>query len=140
LLVSELLLTHFLVGAMFWLSPSITLLMLSIVPPVSLGAVFYGRYIKRLSGATQDALGEMSKVAQEALSALRTVQAFNAQPHARATFDARVAHVFALARKEAYATGIFFGSTGWSGNITFMALLGYGGCWGRVLAQRKANG
>jgi ABC-type multidrug transport system fused ATPase/permease subunit len=50
------------VGAMFWLSPSLTLLMLTVVPPVSLGAVFYGRYLKRLSNKTQEALGDMSKV------------------------------------------------------------------------------
>jgi putative ABC transport system ATP-binding protein len=111
---------------MFWLSPSITLLMLSIVPPVSLGAVFYGRYLKRLSNRTQEALGDMSKVAQEALSAARTVQAFNAQPFEQRKFDAKVAEVLDLARKEAYATGIFFGSTGWSGNLTILALLGYG--------------
>lgn len=114
------------VVAMFWLSPSITLLMLSIVPPVSLGAVFYGRYLKRLSNKTQEALGDMSKVAQEALSAARTVQAFNAQPFEQRKFNAKVDEVFELARKEAYATGIFFGSTGWSGNLTILALLGYG--------------
>jgi ABC-type bacteriocin/lantibiotic exporter with double-glycine peptidase domain len=50
------------VGAMFWLSPSLTLLMLTVVPPISLGAVFYGRYLKKLSGRTQEALGDMSKV------------------------------------------------------------------------------
>jgi hypothetical protein len=54
--------------------------MLAIVPPISLGAVgvillisirnylsnfnqvFYGRYLKRLSNKTQEALGDMSKV------------------------------------------------------------------------------
>jgi putative ABC transport system ATP-binding protein len=34
--------------------------------------------------------------------------------------------VLGLARKEALATGIFFGATGWSGNVTLLALLGYG--------------
>lgn len=67
------------------------------------------------------------QVAQETLSALRTVQAFNAQPQERAKFNERVAHVLSLGRKEAIASGIFFGSTGWSGNVTILALLGYGG-------------
>jgi len=35
--------------------------------------------------------------------------------------------VLSLVRKEAIATGIFFGSTGWSGNVTLLGLLGYGG-------------
>ncbi|KAI0915347.1 hypothetical protein AcV5_003842 [Taiwanofungus camphoratus] len=114
-------------GAMFYISPQLTLLMLTIVPPVSLGVVFYGRYLKRLSNKTQEALGEMTKVAQESLSALRTVQAFNALPQEQGKFHQKVGNVLALARKEAIASGIFFGSTGWSGNVTLLGLLGYGG-------------
>jgi len=34
--------------------------------------------------------------------------------------------VLVLARKEAIASGIFFGSTGWSGNVTLLGLLAYG--------------
>ncbi|EGO26419.1 hypothetical protein SERLADRAFT_360705 [Serpula lacrymans var. lacrymans S7.9] len=114
-------------GAMFYLSPTLTMLMLAVVPPVSLGAVFYGRYLKKLSNKTQEAMGEMTKVAQESLSALRTVQAFNAPPQEQQKFHDRVGTVLTLARKEAVATGIFFGSTGWSGNVTLLGLLGYGG-------------
>ncbi|KAL6304938.1 P-loop containing nucleoside triphosphate hydrolase protein [Sparassis latifolia] len=114
-------------GAMFYISPTLTLLMLTVVPPVSLGVVFYGRYLKRLSNKTQEALGDMTKVAQESLSAMRTVQAFNAHPHEERKFHEKVGNVLSLARKEAIASGIFFGSTGWSGNVTLLALLGYGG-------------
>ncbi|CDO72646.1 hypothetical protein BN946_scf184985.g65 [Trametes cinnabarina] len=114
-------------GAMFYISPTLTLLMLTVVPPVSLGAVFYGRYLKKLSNRTQEALGDMTKVAQEALSALRTVQAFNAAPQEQEKFHQKVTTVLTLARKEAIASGIFFGATGWSGNVTLLALLGYGG-------------
>ncbi|KAG2366221.1 P-loop containing nucleoside triphosphate hydrolase protein [Suillus spraguei] len=114
-------------GAMFYLSPTLTVMMLGIVPPVSLGAVFYGRYLKKLSNQTQEAMGEMTKVAQESLSALRTIQAFNARDQEEGKFHDRVTHVLALARKEAVASGIFFGSTSWSGNVTILGLLGYGG-------------
>ncbi|PCH35770.1 hypothetical protein WOLCODRAFT_107830 [Wolfiporia cocos MD-104 SS10] len=114
-------------GAMFYVSPQLTLLMLTIVPPVSLAAVFYGRYLKRLSNQTQEALGDLTKIATETLSALRTVQAFTALPHETAKFSTRVERVLALARKEAVASGIFFGGTGWSGNLTILGLLGYGG-------------
>ncbi|KAI0365936.1 P-loop containing nucleoside triphosphate hydrolase protein [Pilatotrama ljubarskyi] len=121
-------------GAMFYISPTLTMLMLAVVPPVSLGAVFYGRYLKKLSNRTQEALGDMTKalltrdqVAQEALTALRTVQAFNAAPQEQEKFHQKVTNVLKLARKEAIASGIFFGATGWSGNVTLLALLGYGG-------------
>ena len=68
-------------GAMFYVSPTLTMLMLAVVPPVSLGAVcfvpyisyflpinllhlqfFYGRYLKKLSNQTQEAIGDMTKV------------------------------------------------------------------------------
>ncbi|KAF8070392.1 P-loop containing nucleoside triphosphate hydrolase protein [Lyophyllum atratum] len=114
-------------GAMFYLSPTLTLLMLAVVPPVSLGAVFYGRYLKQLSNKTQEAMGDMTKVASEALSALRTVQAYNAYGQEEDKFHQRVKTVLSLAKREAIASGIFFGSTGWSGNVTLLALLGYGG-------------
>ncbi|KAJ3503106.1 hypothetical protein NLJ89_g8580 [Agrocybe chaxingu] len=114
-------------GAMFYVSTKLTVLMLAVVPPVSLGAVFYGRYLKKLSNKTQEAMGEMTKVATESLSALRTVQSYNAIPQEEQKFHERVNKVVALARREAIASGIFFGTTGWSGNVTLLALLGYGG-------------
>ncbi|PFH52177.1 hypothetical protein AMATHDRAFT_2421 [Amanita thiersii Skay4041] len=114
-------------GAMFYISPHLTMLMLAVVPPVSMGAVFYGRYLKKLSNKTQEAIGDMTKTATESLSALRTVQAFNAQRPEESKFNDRVDNVLGFARKEAIASGIFYGSTGWSGNVTLLALLGYGG-------------
>ncbi|KAL1694556.1 P-loop containing nucleoside triphosphate hydrolase protein [Schizophyllum commune] len=114
-------------GAMFYISPTLTMLMLAIVPPISLGAVFYGRYLKKLSHRTQEAIGDMTKTSGEALAALRTVQSFNAYPREERRFDERVNRILTLARQEAIASGIFFGSTGWSGNLTVLGLLGYGG-------------
>ncbi|KAG9312179.1 P-loop containing nucleoside triphosphate hydrolase protein [Chiua virens] len=98
-------------GAMFYLSPTLTVMMLGIVPPVSLAAVrsTTGRYLKKLSNQSQEAV------------------AFNANAQEQAKFRDRIDHVLALARKEAVASGIFFGSTGWSGNMTILGLLGYGG-------------
>ncbi|KAG9056840.1 ATP-binding cassette permease mdl1 [Serendipita sp. 407] len=115
------------VGLMFYLSPTLTALMLAIVPPISLGAFVYGRYLKRLSKKTQETLGKMSDTAQESISALRTVQASNAEKHALTLFSKDVDSVFSLQRKEAFATATFYGTTGLSGNITILALLGYGG-------------
>ncbi|KAH9165052.1 P-loop containing nucleoside triphosphate hydrolase protein [Lactarius sanguifluus] len=114
-------------SAMLYISSHLTFLMLTIVPPISLGAVFYGRYLKKLSNKTQEALGDMTK---EALAALRTVQVFNAAPYEEKKFSERIDRVLTLARREAVASGIFFGTTGWSGNVTLLALLGYDLCGG----------
>lgn len=69
---------------------------------------------------------DVCQVASEALSALRTVQSFNAVPQEERKFHDKVSYVLTLARREAIASGIFFGSTGWSGNVTLLGLLGYG--------------
>jgi putative ABC transport system ATP-binding protein len=68
----------------------------------------------------------VSKVANEALSAVRTVQAFTAIPREESRFAARVDHVQSLAVKEARASAAFFGTTGWAGNVIVLGLLGYG--------------
>jgi ABC-type multidrug transport system fused ATPase/permease subunit len=47
---------------MVMISAKLTGVMLAVVPPVSIGAVIYGRYLRKLSKQTQEALGEMSKV------------------------------------------------------------------------------
>ncbi|KAJ6593390.1 P-loop containing nucleoside triphosphate hydrolase protein [Mycena capillaripes] len=124
-------------GAMLYLSPQLTMLMLCVVPPFSLGVVFYGQYLKKLSNQTQEAVGEMSKVASESLSALRTVQAYNAHEQERVKFHERIGDVLSLAKKEATANAIFFGSTAWSGNVTLLCLLGYGG---HMLSQGHISG
>jgi putative ABC transport system ATP-binding protein len=79
-----------------------------------------------LLACIQQCVLKQAQVAQESLSALRTVQAFNAQPMENVKFENKVRAVLSLVRKEAVASGIFFGMTGWSGNVTFLALLGYG--------------
>jgi len=115
------------VAAMVLISAKLTGLMLAVVPPVSVGAVIYGRYLRKLSNQTQEALGDMSKTAEEKLNAFKTVTSFNAQAIESRLFSQKVDAVFQLARKEAIASGIFFGGSGLTGNLTMLCLLGYGG-------------
>ena len=51
-------------GLLVYTSPILTALMLVVVPPVALGAVIYGRRIRRLSGQVQKALAAASHVAE----------------------------------------------------------------------------
>ncbi|KAF8260845.1 hypothetical protein EI94DRAFT_1773570 [Lactarius quietus] len=92
----------------------LTFLMLTIIPPISLGAmgtsVFWGQYSK-LSNKTQEALGDMSRVSQEALEEKK--------------FSDRFDRVLTLTHSKAVASWKFFGSTGWSRNVALLALLGY---------------
>ncbi|RUS32575.1 LOW QUALITY PROTEIN: ATP-binding cassette sub-family B member 10, mitochondrial [Jimgerdemannia flammicorona] len=112
---------------MVFISPKLTAIMMAIVPPVAFCAVFYGRYVRELSRKTQTALGEITKVAEERLTNIRTVQAFAKEDIELERYSLTVKDVFNLAKKEAYASGLFFGGAGLSGNLVVLAVLGYGG-------------
>jgi len=64
---------------LFWTSPKLTALMLASVPPVALGAAWFGGRVKRLSRVAQDKQGLASTVAEETISGIRTVRSFAAE-------------------------------------------------------------
>ncbi len=54
----------------------LTLVMLAIIPPFTLGAVYFGGKLRRRSREVQDRLAEASGRVQEAIGAIETVQSF----------------------------------------------------------------
>jgi ABC-type multidrug transport system fused ATPase/permease subunit len=112
---------------MLVVSPKLTGIMMLIVPPVALFGIVYGRYVKTLSRQTQNALSEITKVSEERISSIRTVQAFAKEKSEEKRYGLRVQDVFDLAKKEALASGAFFGGAGLSGNLAVLAVLWYGG-------------
>ena len=92
---------------LFYTSPSLTLTMLAVVPPVALGAVAYGRRVRRLSREVQDALAKASEVAEESLSGIRTVRSFAAEELEIQRYHAAVDKSFQLARKRARLAASF---------------------------------
>ncbi|KAJ2817699.1 ATP-binding cassette permease mdl1, partial [Coemansia erecta] len=112
---------------MVYVSPKLTGIMLGIVPPIALWAVLYGRYVKRLSKKTQEAVGDLTKVSEERISNVRTVQAFSREAQELGRFDVEVQKIFGLAKKDAIASGMFFGGNGLAGNLAILAFLGFGG-------------
>jgi hypothetical protein len=53
------------VSLMVYISPSLAMIMLSIVPPLAAGAVAYGGFVRRVAKRTQDALAGATQVAEE---------------------------------------------------------------------------
>ncbi|KAJ2399770.1 ATP-binding cassette permease mdl1, partial [Coemansia sp. RSA 2559] len=115
------------VTMMVYVSPKLTGIMLGVVPPIALWAVIYGRFIKKLSKQTQEAIGDLTKVSEERISNVRTVQAFSRESQEVARYDIEVQKIFALAKREAVASGLFFGGNGLAGNLAILAFLGFGG-------------
>ena len=112
---------------LFFTSPRLTVVMLLVVPPVAIGAVAYGRKVRALARRYQDALAEASHVAEESLSAIRTVRAFVAEDAERARYGRAVADSYGAARKRAFAGSTFMGAAAAGGYASMAAVLGYGG-------------
>lgn len=113
--------------AMAWLSPKLTSIILLMFPPIAIGAFFYGRMIRNLSRQIQRNLGTLTKIAEERLGNIKTSQAFAGEIQEVRRYNNQVRKIFALGRKESLIAATFFGSTGWAGNMTVLALLIVGG-------------
>ena len=57
-------------------SVKLTLFMLAIIPAMMLAAVFFGRYIKRLSKQVQEKVAESNTIIEETLQGISNVKAF----------------------------------------------------------------
>ncbi|XP_008983538.2 ATP-binding cassette sub-family B member 10, mitochondrial [Callithrix jacchus] len=115
------------VSMMFFVSPNLATFVLSLVPPVSIIAVIYGRYLRKLTKVTQDSLAQATQLAEERIGNVRTVRAFGKEMTEIEKYASKVDYVMQLARKEAFARAGFFGATGLSGNLIVLSVLYKGG-------------
>lgn len=113
--------------AMAWLSPKLTSVILLMFPPIAIGAFFYGRTIRNISRQIQKNLGTLTKIAEERLGNIKTSQAFAGEIQEIGRYNKQVRRIFALGRRESIIAATFYGSTGWAGNMTILALLIVGG-------------
>ena len=97
------------IGFLFLSSWKLTLVMLSVVPLVAVGARVYGRRIKTLSKATQDALASATETAEESISHIRTVRSFSREALQAALYSEKIHTTFLLGRKIAWLYGVFIG-------------------------------
>ncbi len=112
---------------LFLTSSKLTLLMLAVVPAVALGAVVYGRRVRRLSRDVQDALGHASSVGEESLVGIRTVRSFAAEKAEARRYGDAVERSFELAKKRNVITGTFMGIALAASTGAVAVVLGYGG-------------
>lgn len=65
------------IGLILYISPKLTLIMLSVIPVIVVVAVFFGKYIRKLSRKAQDQLADSNTIVQETLSGISNVKAFS---------------------------------------------------------------
>ncbi len=112
---------------LFFTSPILTGLMLLVVPPVAVGAVVYGRRVRKLSRDVQDALARASEVAEETLSGIRTVRVFAAERTESERYGRAVMGSFELARRRVGISAVFMGAASFGAFAAAVVVLWYGG-------------
>jgi ATP-binding cassette subfamily B protein len=90
-------------------NPRLTLLTLVVVPIVIVPIIVIGRRVRRLSRAAQDRLADVSGRAEEALNAIRTVQAFAQETREAQGFAAASERAFQAAAAYARARALLGG-------------------------------
>ncbi len=111
---------------MFSLEPSLTGLLLAVVPVVSLSAVQYGKFLKKLRKKFQDELAASSTIAEEAISSARTVRSFAAESKILKSFKTNIDKSYAIGVKLGSATGGFIAFTSTIVGAALSVILWYG--------------
>ncbi|CAF1404125.1 unnamed protein product [Didymodactylos carnosus] len=110
------------VGLMFYISPQLAFVGMSTIPPVALGAIMFGRYVKRISTKVQTALAHATDVAEERFANIRTVKAFSQEMKEIRLYNKKIGDVLELKFKESLAYALFYGMTGLSGNCIVLTV------------------
>jgi len=64
------------IGLLLWMSPQLALVMLLTFPVVVVGAMFFGRWVRKLSKQRQEKLAETNTILDETLQSIHAVKAF----------------------------------------------------------------
>ncbi len=109
------------------LQTRLTVVALLIVPPVVVFALVFGRRLERVAVEERDAVAETSAWAEEALSGVRTLQAFSAENRARGRYRERLVDLLAVQLRNVRLYGAFGGLMTFVGFTSFALVLGFGG-------------
>src|SRR5690606_5416781 len=88
-------------------SPKLTLLNLAILPLMIIAAVFFGRFIRKLSRETQDKLAESNTIVQETLQGISNVKAFVNEAFEANRYKGSLSEVVRIAIRGANYRGVF---------------------------------
>jgi ABC-type multidrug transport system fused ATPase/permease subunit len=95
------------IGLIFYISPKLTGIMLSVVPVVVAIALVFGKYIRTSSRLAQDRLADSSIVVQESLQGIATVKSFTSEGYEAQRYTKSINAVVVLAVKNGVMRGTF---------------------------------
>ncbi|MEK7703466.1 MAG: ABC transporter transmembrane domain-containing protein [Myxococcota bacterium] len=115
------------VALLFYTSARLAVIMLAVVPPVAIGAMYFGRQVRRLARKTQDELAKAGEVAEESIANIRTVRSFAREAEESARYSVAVQESFEQARRRTKVVALFSGGATFAGYGAIAVVLWYGG-------------
>lgn len=95
------------IGILFIKTPSLTMFMLLTIPVLVLVAMVFGRYIRKLSKKTQDALAATNTIVEETLQSISMVKAFANEGFERNRYRTAMGDTVSMAIQTALYRGVF---------------------------------
>lgn len=89
------------------ISPKLTLMMLAIVPLVAVGAVIFGRFIRKYGKKTQDKVAESQVIVEETLQGITNVKAFANEWYEIQRYKNKIKEIVQIAIKGGIYRGYF---------------------------------
>jgi len=111
---------------LFYLSWSLTLVMLAVVPVLALAGYIYSRRARVYGRDLQNALAQNTATASEVLSGVRHVRLFDMEKREIDRYHVMLNSTYELARRLGIASGIFMGATEFGTYLAVLAVLLYG--------------
>lgn len=113
---------------LLWLtSARLTLIMITVIPAVVLGAIFFGRLVRRLSYLAQEELAGATAQAEEALSGIRNVRSFAQEPWASERYERGLGVYFDTIKRSIRWMAVFTGTASIAGYLSIAIVVWYGG-------------
>ena len=97
----------FVIGIMLWTSWNLTMVSFTMVPVSAAIAHVYGRFYRKITKETQNALAAASGVADEALASMSTVKSMAGEDIVSSAYDERLQKYLHLQTKESGAYSLY---------------------------------
>lgn len=125
--LGDLCMLGFVMAAMFWLSPGLTLVLLAIMPLVILATAMFRRAVQLSYRRIRVAVAKINAFLQEHVNGIAVLQLFNREAKARAEFAAINSEHMNAFKDSVFAYGWFYPVVEFLSMLALAALLAYGG-------------
>ncbi len=95
------------IAVIFWISSKLTFVMLASFPIVIVGAIIFGKYIKKLSKQVQDELAQTSTIAQETFLGILNVKTFTNEDFEKKRYSNSIEKTVRLALRASWFRAAF---------------------------------